>query len=126
MRVHPTDFHALRNWYRLQLAPPIPWEIVEDDLLIIHHDMSVDEALHLFDRWTAGLVDEPEGASRMTPRQIFASLEGNQDACIERFWIKTSPLAADFYCPRGLLAALEESAMDEEFSNETRRRAAGK
>jgi hypothetical protein len=116
-------FHALRNWYRLQLAPPIPWEFVEDNLLIIHDDMTLDEALHLFDRWSSGL-DEPKDARHMTPRQIFASLEGNPDACIERFWIKTSPLAADFYCPRGLLAALEEQGADEEW-NEQPRRAGG-
>jgi hypothetical protein len=117
-------FHALRNWYRLQLAPPIPWELVEDNLLIIHDDMTLDEALELFDRWSSGL-DEPKNARHMTPRQIFASLEGHPDACIERFWVKTSPLAADFYCPRGLLAALEEQDAGEEWNQEPPRQAVG-
>jgi hypothetical protein len=103
---------ALRNWYAMQLAPPIPFEVVQDCLVIVHDELGRDTVEYLFDRWSSGL-DVPQ-QKELTPRQVFATLQGNEESCIQRIWTKREPLEADYYCPKALLASFVEETNNDD------------
>jgi hypothetical protein len=94
---------ALRNWYATQLAPPFDYEEIKECLVIIHDELGPERTEYLFDRWSSGL-DMP--TDNLTPREVFATLRGREEACIERIWTKHSGLPADYYCPKELVAML--------------------
>jgi|GEM_PF-1792003 len=101
---------ALRNWWRAQPNPPLPWEEAKDRLVVIHDEMNVKDIEWRYDDASGDWDSEPESLPKhiTSAREAFAFLNQTGGEIFVRIAEKTTPLAADFYLLRS----------DEEFQQE--------
>jgi hypothetical protein len=101
---------ALLGWYSIQPAPPFPWEEVRDELVVVHDDLTLEDATALFNEstgdWGPSRKDIPPPIT--TAREAFALLNEQAGKPLCKIWEKTTPKPADFYCDREVVAILSE------------------
>ncbi len=91
---------ALINWWRTQPDVPFPAEELNDCAAIVHEDLSIEQILFMFCRvtgdWGAKEKHIPPGVH--SRRGAFEALNEVRKRDLVKFWEKTTPLCADFYC----------------------------
>jgi len=94
--------HALKNWWRLQPNPPLPWPEAKDRLVIVHDDLKVEDIEAIYHHKSGGWGFEPEALPKQiaSAREAFAFLNQSGGEIFVKIAEKTTPLAADFYLLR--------------------------
>ena len=93
---------ALKNWWRAQPNPPLPWEEAKDRLVVIHDEMDVKDIEWRYDDAAGDWETEPESLPKhiTSAREAFAFLNQNGGEIFRKIAEKSTPLAADFYLLR--------------------------